>query len=651
MFGLVYLLLAFGLGIVVVDRVFKGVEISKKISRWWVVSAGGYLVGTVLITWMVYLMGYLFRGTDKPLFWANLIVMPVIAFLIIWRGLCKKWKGIKLKQIGLREIFLLFLIMGPASFLMFDSFRIVDEKIQLGLSVFSDFGPHLAMIRSFSYGGNFPTTYFHFPDGTIRYHFLFQFLVGNLEFLGLRLDMAMNIPSILSLTCSLMLLYALAVKITGKRLVGFLVVLMFYFRSGYAFFDLFLETSSWEELWQRIINNQIPIGKTENESWGLWTINVYANQRHFGMAIGVMFLIIFVLFDLLKNNFKKGGKKFIQKILLSREAWMIEDYWRAIFVGCTLGLLTYWNAAVVIASLIIIGGIALTARAKLEFVVVLAITVFLGQLQKMFFVSGGGEVVKPELYIGFLAQQKDFFGIWQYYGKLLGIMPIIFGLGLIFGKRLIRYLGFLFLGPLIFATFIKMTPDVSVAHKYVIISIILMNIVVTCFIDVLLKSRKLIPIIISVFLILEMTVTGVVDWITFHNMNAPNRAFLFETKDETIDWIRSNTANGDVFLTEAVFMNPVLLSGRRIFYGWPYYAWSAGYETLEREGVVKKIYEGEDYQLVKQLLEENHISYVMIDDNNRFSSLITVNELWFDKNFPVVYANLEKQNLKIYKVN
>jgi len=41
------------------------------------------------------------------------------------------------------------------------------------LSVFSDFAPHLAVIRSFSFGSNFPTEYPHFADGTIRYHFLF----------------------------------------------------------------------------------------------------------------------------------------------------------------------------------------------------------------------------------------------------------------------------------------------------------------------------------------------------------------------------------------------------------------------------------------------------------------------------------------------
>jgi len=69
--------------------------------------------------------------------------------------------------------------------------------MRIGWSVSSDFSTHLAVIRSFSYGSNFPSGYPHFADGNMRYHFMFMFLAGNLEFLGLRLDWAFNLPSIL----------------------------------------------------------------------------------------------------------------------------------------------------------------------------------------------------------------------------------------------------------------------------------------------------------------------------------------------------------------------------------------------------------------------------------------------------------------------
>ena len=41
----------------------------------------------------------------------------------------------------------------------------------------------------------------------MKYHFMFQFLAGNLEYLGMRLDIAYNLISILALTGFLMMLY------------------------------------------------------------------------------------------------------------------------------------------------------------------------------------------------------------------------------------------------------------------------------------------------------------------------------------------------------------------------------------------------------------------------------------------------------------
>ena len=54
-------------------------------------------------------------------------------------------------------------------------------------------------MRSFSMGNNFPTEYPHFGGQDVKFHFMFQFFVGNLEFLGLRLDFAYNVVSVLAL--------------------------------------------------------------------------------------------------------------------------------------------------------------------------------------------------------------------------------------------------------------------------------------------------------------------------------------------------------------------------------------------------------------------------------------------------------------------
>ena len=78
---------------------------------------------------------------------------------------------------------LLFLFL---MYIMFYVFYIRDGILYSGFTVYGDYAPHTAMMRSFSMGENFPTQYPHFGGEDVKYHFMFQFLVGNLEFLGMR---------------------------------------------------------------------------------------------------------------------------------------------------------------------------------------------------------------------------------------------------------------------------------------------------------------------------------------------------------------------------------------------------------------------------------------------------------------------------------
>lgn len=71
------------------------------------------------------------------------------------------------------------------------------------------------MIRSFSLHDNFPTQYPHYGGADVKYHFMFQFLAGNLEYLGLRIDWAFNWISATSLWSFLVLLYFIEKKVTG----------------------------------------------------------------------------------------------------------------------------------------------------------------------------------------------------------------------------------------------------------------------------------------------------------------------------------------------------------------------------------------------------------------------------------------------------
>lgn len=316
MLGLIYLLLASFSGysllkIFLPDFAF----LSKKeetlgnslahlqIPNWMIIFPSSFLIGTLLSTSFTYMVSYIFYPTGKPLLFGNAITLVTFfLFLILFR---KKLSSSKIKfslikfknfvkQYSLELSFLLGIIIF-ASFFMIYSFNIRNGKIFIGGTITGDFSLHLSTIRSFSYGLNFPTEYPLFPDGHMRYHFFFQFLAGNLEFLGLRLDWAYNIPSILAMVSVLMLLYSFAVILTKVRWVGIISCIFFIFRSSFAFLSFFKEKAS-SGIIQGILTNESFIGKTPSENCGIWTLNLYINQRHFLYSIGILIFCLMVFY-------------------------------------------------------------------------------------------------------------------------------------------------------------------------------------------------------------------------------------------------------------------------------------------------------------------------------------------------------------------
>ena len=121
-------------------------------------------------------------------------------------------------------VFLLF-----ATWMMFQTFKMEGDQIVFGHHQFPDFGSTLSIMQSFAKGVNFPTEYTHFTGERIRYHFLFYFQAGNLEYLGLSPAMANNVLSILSLTSMLVLVMTLGGVLFRSRIAGRIGAGLFFF--------------------------------------------------------------------------------------------------------------------------------------------------------------------------------------------------------------------------------------------------------------------------------------------------------------------------------------------------------------------------------------------------------------------------------------
>ena len=143
---------------------------------------------------------------------------------------------------------------------------------------------------------------------------------------------------------------------------------------------------------------------------------------------------------------------------------------------------------------------------------------------------------------------------------------------------------------------------------------------------------------------------GVIDFFPIHNTGWSEVTYK---NDPLIDWLNKNTTPREIFLTDRFVNHPILMAGRRVFYGWPYYAWSAGYDASKRDRVYTELFENRDPWKVYRLLKENGINYVAFDGAVRQASFIKrPNEQLYATYFPKMFE--DKQNrynsLIIYKI-
>jgi hypothetical protein len=144
-----------------------------------------------------------------------------------------------------------------------------------------------------------------------------------------------------------------------------------------------------------------------------------------------------------------------------------------------------------------------------------------------------------------------------------------------------------------------------------------------------------------------MTVTGFVDFITLNNID---KNYMQEDIYGPITkWVVEKTKPSDVFLTNEYVLHPILLAGRKIFYGHSYYAWSAGYNTNQRQAVVGKIYNGTSIGNIKKLLKNNNIKYIVLDQYNKPQNY-GINEKLIRDNFTKV-VDFDKEGVEIFEVD
>ena len=409
-------------------------------------------------------------------------------------------------------------ITATATLLMFYTYRINGTTLQSGYSTFSDLSPHTAMVSSFGKGFNFPTQYMHFSGDGIKYHFFFYFFAGMLEYLGLPIDYAINLPSIIAMVCALVLLGLLAVLISSRRIAFAIAPVLVFFRSSLNAFVHLKELMAQGNTLQQAIKAVLAFDQwykvTDYDDWGIWAINVYPNQRHLmlGVAVIVIMVIIFLPFvrrlgiSLSRSeDFGDGVKTFA----FSKNAWLTrtEDPLYPVsiaFLACVLvSIMPYFHGSCLIALLLILFGMAIFSESRLLYLAVAVFAVGSSYAQTLAFSGGYSNVVSFKFDPGFILSNPSFTDLVRYLYIVTGltiILAIVFAVTVLIvdivrKKPIYRFLMFLCaLNPMIFAFLFQVTLEKLANHKFIQVSLILLDVFVAALIANLffipLKIRK-----------------------------------------------------------------------------------------------------------------------------------------------------------------
>ncbi|PYK75384.1 MAG: hypothetical protein DME39_04260 [Verrucomicrobia bacterium] len=709
MLALIYFGLAICLGDFLCRRFYQFVSVAHRL-------AAAVLVGLLVSSWFTYLAGLAFAWASRPLLWGNLLFFIAAVALLSW----PRWKGAirgttlgrsnsraadlylpRSKGSSIADWVLIAGYVALVSWMMFASFNSTGTKLQISNPQYSDFGPNTAIMQSFAVGHNFPTEYPHFSGDRIRYHFLFYFQAGNLEFLGLNPAWSLNLLSIVTLVAMLILAMTLGEVVFNSRTVGRLGSFLFFFFGSLSYVPFLHRQGSVRAAIQAIRQQRefLPtIFPYRGEQWGTWSQVTYLNQRHFASAIGILLLVlIFLVIRYRMRSKRSKAPPSIDSITAQPNpspeiaadtgpedatrpenvSEPISDMTSAsvapepkqqvvvpaerfrdtlpgfIFSGVLLGLLPMWNSAVFIAAAAVLGVLFLLFPLRRQ-MLVLAVTAGLIALPQMLYLStGSGRAQMPRLlHWGYMVDQPTAANVAKYLGFIFGFKWLLIALALIFASWFQRRLFLAALSLLGVAFCFQFTIEVFANQKFLHIWVIIANLFVAFALWRLwrlsLGGTTLPGKFVATILFLLVIPGGAIDFFPIHNTGWSEVTYK---NDPLIDWLKKNTKPRDIFLTDRFVNHPILMAGRRVLYGWPYYGWSAGYNASKYDRLYTDLFESKDPWKVYHLLKENGISYVAYDNAVQQGQFIKrPNQQLYATYFPKVFEDSRYNGLVIYKV-
>lgn len=553
----------------------------------------------------------------------------------------------------LPEIILFIPLLVFSFWLMFHTLSYENGSFYIASKAWSDFASHLPLIRSFSLGSNFPPQYPMFPGEAIHYHFVFYAFVGLLERLGVQFDYALNIPSALGFFALLVAIYAFSWYLFRSRAVSILSTLFFLFNGSLSFLYFFQKNPFSKNTISDITNlTTFPsFGPYDgNMVSAFWNLNIFTNQRHFAAALAFSYIVV-LLFIFINRKTKPLTYPFLisipkkirhqKKVLIHhiREIFQTLPFVYLFLLGIVLGFSFYFHLVAFVMTAFVIGMLALffaNLRISAFIVLITAIVIALPQYLYLNSSSSGFSLITK---IGFLVEPpvtiSSFITYWFYN---LGIHLILIPIGLVLAPRRAQKIFLCVLPIFVIGNVFQFSPEIAANHKFFNYFAIVAE-MFSAFALVWLWKKKVFtrPIVIITTIILLLS--GIIDFFPVYNDGKMELSDY--PKNPTIEWIRTNTPPDSVFLNTSFLNDPASLAGRKIFMGWPYFAWSGGHDTNERNKLLQSVLTANSVPDVCKITKPNNLSYLGVNLLNENDSNFPKLSPIFESNFPVLYTSRE----------
>ena len=405
---------------------------------------------------------------------------------------------------------------------------------------------------------------------------------------------------------------------------------------------------------------------------GAWSLSIFYVQRHLLVGIAVLLLALIFLVDFfqrravrtnntlgkLESKNVAAAENAVAQTLSSSVDERVQATEKAlgqipsfVFTGFLLGLMPLFNSPAFVAALAVAEAmfVLFPFRACTLCLLITAAAVSVPQIVLVFLRNHGLTQGRPIIHWGLVVENPTVQRVLSYFSFTFGVKFLI---GLVAAIVLARVSAAAIhrisnLAGNCITT--QLTADSRNDEKFLYIWVVLLNLFVAWTIWRVWKLRWVgKPAAVTVALMVSLG--GVIEWLRIHNDTTMEVPF---TQNRLAAWLQANTRPTDVFLSDRFVMHPILLNGRRILYGWPYFGESMGYPVSARDKVYDQLFTEKDPTELVRLLNENGIRYVAIDNGLRHGYLKTkLNEAVCQRYFETVYDDKEDKfgALKIYRV-